>query len=219
MEQKLKEALQAYYDQELSNLPSEEELAAKQQFSPEFERKMERIKKLSRRNYVSIAHLTVRRSSVAAILVIVLLASSMSVEAIRTPIVKFLLEGYETFSRIIFPPVAPTSEDSTFEYIMPAIPDDYSVVSEIKLDGFYNVELQSVDGENIRYSKQRLDSLTMDIDTEGITTEAIVINGFDGLRYSNKDVNNLIWNDGFCVFSLSGTCDFSLLEEMSKNIS
>ena len=219
MEQKLKEALQAYYDKELSNLPSEEELAAKQQFSPEFERKMERIKKLSRRNYVSIAHLTVRRSSVAAILVIVLLASSMSVEAIRTPIVKFLLEGYETFSRIVFPQDAPLSEDDTFEYIMPTIPDGYFVVSEIKLDGSYDVELQSADGESIRYSKHRLDSLTMDIDTEGVGTETVIINGFDSLRYSNKGTNNLIWNDEEHVFSLSGSCDFSVLEEMSKNIS
>ena len=219
MEQKLKDALQAYYDQELSNLPSEEELAATQQFSPQFERKMERIKKLSRRNYISIAHLTVRRSSVAAILVIVLLASSMSVEAIRTPVVKFLLEGYETFSRIIFPEDTPLNEDGSFEYIMPTIPDGYSVVSDVKLDDSYDVELQSVDGELIRYSKQQLDSLTMDIDTEGVITEAVIINGFDGLRYSNKGSNSLVWNDGFNAFYLRGTCSFSILEEMSKNIS
>lgn len=114
-EEELKRVLDLYLKALTDDLPSGEELASCQKFSPEFEARMARLieqSKLEERRYAvagpepliqSDIDLSRRSKRVlVAAIVLAILVSLFSAVAAREPVIRFIVQVYERFSRIVF---------------------------------------------------------------------------------------------------------------------
>ncbi len=58
----------------------------------------------------------------------------------------------------------------------------------------------------------------MIIDTEETELETIAINGCEGFFYSNKGINNILWNDGYYGFIISSSIHKEEIIKIAESI-
>jgi len=161
--------------------------------------------------------------------VITVVAGTFSAVAARDQITGFLLTIYERYSVIVFhndsdahgsAAVSDTASQSESDGVtessghglpdaqtvsMPAyIPEGYQQTDKIDTDFFLQVIYADAAGEEIIYERSGSDHVTMTIDTEGTQAEEIMVGQMKGIYYSNKGIQNLIWQDEAFVYTISG---------------
>mgnify|MGYP004654521019 CR=1 FL=1 len=202
---KLRAALELYMEKQLSRLPKDGEWEP-YTFSPAFERKMDRLIRIQRLPFSAMINTVGKRVAVVFVAVCLALTTTVfGVKALREPVVRFFIEVYEEFSRIIFQ--KDDSDVSAMErieqYFTPQyLPDGFAPVSEERYDNMALYQYCDSDDRDISFM-QTLPDANMIMDTEGITTENVTVNGADAVYYRNKGYDNLIWSDGTYIFSLS----------------
>lgn len=192
-------------------------------FSPAFEQKMEQLLRSPRRFYDPLINRNYKKVLLGFVAALILLVTTVfSISALRGPVVHFFVEVYEKFSHLVFSQEA--SEEpfpATLEtYYAPAwIPEGYQLDSTNSMDSmlFRSLIYTSNDNTEILF-KQRTISSNILIDTEGMQTWPLTIQGYDGLYYTNKDMGNLIWNNELYGFSLSGPVDQMTLLRIAESV-
>jgi len=237
--------LSEYLRQSLADLPTEDELAATMTLSPEFEarmlpllakaRKMEdRMKKAeltsitfstSKKIPVRRTKFTNRKRLIAVMLVLAVLASTLSISAARERLFDFFIQIYERYSELSFikpnqttettPVTDPASKNS--EGLLPdRIPTGYVETDRLELVGLVQIVYADKAGSEVMFSRHLADGLKIGINTEGIQTENVTIHGTNGLYYSNKGIQNVIWKEGPFVYTLSGQIEKEVLISMAE---
>ena len=202
---KLRAALELYMEKQLSKLPKDGEWEP-YTFSPAFERKMDRLIRIQRLPFSAMINTVGKRVAVVFVAVCLALTTTVfGVKALREPVVRFFIEVYEEFSRIIFQ--KDDSDVSAMErieqYFTPQyLPDGFAPVSEVQYDIIAKYKYCDSDGRGISF-EQTLNNVKINVDTEGVTAENVTVNGKDAVYYRNKGYDNLIWSDGTYIFSLS----------------
>lgn len=201
----LKEALEASMRKELETIPSNSSLSDSHVFSVEFEEKMKRLMKRVNIKYININKFRIRKSILAASLIIAIAAASMSVEAIRLPIIRLTEKIYTEFSEILFHNEESIKVPETIEevYVPSYIPEGYTLLEEEDLKLMYFLFYTNEKGQEISVEQFTL-SVSMAVDTEDITTENITINGMNGIIYSKRGLTTIIVNDNRYVHLISG---------------
>lgn len=240
--QQLKIALDDYLVQCLAGLPSESELSASQFFSPAFEKRMRKLIQNSQkgnstecpsnlfdqnRHYKRLSSKTTKRLLLVAILLSISI-SVMSISAARESVFSFFVRIYDSFSTIIFnqetnnqAPITETStatDDNSRNSLPVQIPNGYEKIDQVILDGFMQIFYANPTGDELIFERQLSDTLQVKLDTEGIQFENLKINQFYGLYYSNKGVQNLIWQEGPFVFMISGKVSKDEILNMAKSL-
>ena len=209
----LRLALEAVYLRELEQMPSEPELETQVVVSREFEDRMEKL--FFGQSHRAGPH-RIRRILLAAVLA-ALLASAMSVQAIRGPVIRFFLDIQEEFSRLVFSTeeLQPTEEPGLF------IPDAPSGFEETArdVDGrSAEVEYWSEDGHFLSYSQERIEGLGMYLDTEDAQTDWESISGVDIFVVTNKGFVSMVWSDGVYVYDIATNAEVSVLRDFAEKI-
>ena len=108
------------------------------------------------------------------------------------------------------------------ELIYPEVPSDYKAYDKTLSSRTLMVEYRNTAGEIIIYSQQiGLDGMgSVSINNETDVFEEVTINGYKGYHselyaYNN---NHYIWTDGYCLYSLQGTCSNDTLLEIIESI-
>ena len=202
----LREAVVRADIRELEALPADHEIT--HEFSKRFERKMKKLVRRSKTGNQAGRVVFLRRRAVAlAAAIVILLATAMSVSAVRAAVFEFITEAYEKFTHIFFEE-SPPSQESADEYIIRRptfIPEGFELVDE-KTAG--PVLLVYEKGANyISYSKQRLEDVSVDINTEGAELEELEFEGLPAKYYSSRGVQNLLWYDDEYLYIVSSTLD------------
>lgn len=200
----LKEALQTSMEKEFDSIPWGND-AIEHSFSHEFEGKMKPLIKKSKIKYVNLNKFKIRRSIVAATLTIIIAAASMSVEAVRFPVIKLTEKIYSEFSEILFSNEDNIDVPETIEdfYVPAYIPEGYTLIDEQNLKLMYFLVYSNEKDEHIHVGQNTL-SVSMAVDTEGITTEEITIKDMNGIIYSKRGLTTVIVNDNSYVYTVSG---------------
>ena len=209
----LKLALEAVYLNELENLPRESELESKVNISPEFEHRM---RALLHNHPLTIPNRRVKRMLLVAVIA-ALMASIMSVQAIRAPITRFFLDIYEICTDIIFQ----RSEDifvEEYEFFPPELPEEYVETSREELETQLKLEYSTEEGIYLRYTQYLLDGTTLSVDTEDVGYELSQILGNDVFLYSNKGLNSIVWSDEIFGYKLNATCSIPELRSIAEII-
>ena len=209
----LKEALIAAMDRELETIPSN--LTDYHSFSINFEKKMKVLLKKANIKYININRFRIRRSIVAASLILIILTASMSVEAVRMPVIRLTEKIYTEFSEILFENEDNIEYPQKIEevYLPSYIPEGYTlteVVDDMRSMHFFfytNEEGQELSVEQMTFN------VSMAVDTEGITTEEITINDMNGIIYTKRGLTSIIVNDNRYVHFISG---YESREELIK---
>lgn len=208
----LKLALETVYLNELNCLPSELELKSKIIISPEFE---QRMKVLFHNQHSAVAGRRVRRLILVAIIA-ALMASAMSVQAIREPIVNFLLDVYEICTDIIFQ--NSVTEEREGELFIPDPPEGYVEVSRLEYTSLVEAEYKSTEENGVYYTQYYQESTIMSADTEDANIDVKEIAGYTAFLYSNKGYNSIVWSDGKFAYELTSTCSMDELWKFVEKI-
>lgn len=201
---------------ELETIPTEQDLCNKFSFSEEFIEKMDILINKFAKKYIIFAGFVIQKTVAVACVVLILFTGCMGIPAVREPVISLFVKVYKTYSRITYSQA--NSVDEEFEYILPDVSEDYTLVSEEKLTLMYNVEFMYKDGSPIWYSQMNPKGATTTINTEGVQIEYEDINGHRVLKYYNKGDYTLMWTDKKYSYSLIGTSGFSVLEDILKTI-
>jgi len=205
-DEKLREAVIKADICELEAMPSDHEI--EHEFSKRFERRMRKLVRRSRTGNPAGRVVFLRRRAVAlAAAIVILLATAMSVSAVRAAVFEFVTEVYEKFTRIFFEESTPSRESSD-EYIIrrPSfIPEGFELVDEKTAGPVLLVYEKGSD--YISYSQQRVEDVSMDINTEGAELQELEFNGHPAKYYSNQGVRNLLWYDDKYMYMVSSTLD------------
>lgn len=201
----------------IAALPADNE--AVHAFSGRFERKM---RKLIRRSRIKIPvskpvpnH---KRFVLIAAAISVLLASVMSVSAVRTKILFFVTEIYEKYTRLFFQDSQPNrAADQEFTACIPAyIPEGFKLYNS-DMNGIVLLEYEK-GGDSITYIQQRADEISMQINTEGVKLEELEFNGINAKYYSNMGIQNLIWYDERYLYMVSSTLGRDIVLKIAGSV-
>ena len=223
-------AVQESVKDEFELINNEMALSEPHVFSDEFNRKMEKLLKFSKKPYFTFINTFGKRVAVITITIFAsLLITVFSVEALRTPVVNFFVNIYETFTIITFDNTANNFESNGItyeedvlpttieEYLEPAyIPGGYSFSENIDLEGINHIYWLDENQNEIGFEQFIIENTTLGLDTEGVELEDITINGNKGWFYSNKGVNNVIWIEKGYGFQIYGVISKNELLEMTK---
>lgn len=214
----LKQAFENYNDSVMEALPTDEELESIN-FSPRFEKKMQRLINRQKKPYYSMINTAAKRVACIAIIVLVgLTATTLSVEAIREPFINFVIETYEKFTSIIFQKDLPPEKLFFTEAIPKYIPDGF--VLETQEDDEFGLMMvyKNAENEYIIYSIETADAMTIQLDTENTNCNKIEINNSDGIIYENKGEVTVVFADEQNVFTVSGDISRSDAMKIAKSI-
>lgn len=211
----LKEALKISMNKELETIPSRANLKDYHSFSDDFEKKMKSLIKKANVKYININRFRIRKSIVAASLILIIFTASMSVEAVRMPVIRLTEKIYTEFSEILF-----ENEDNIEvpqkieEVYLPAyIPEGYILTEEVdEMRSMHFFFYTNEEGQELSVEQMTF-NVTMAVDTEGITTEEITINGMSGIIYTKRGLTTIIVNDNRYVHFVSG---YESREELIK---
>lgn len=217
--QKLQDAFDLFVRQQNALLPDEETLSTIT-FSDNFKLRMQKLLRRQRQGFFVLFGTAGRR--VASIAVAVLVAASVatvSVKALRDPVIEFFTEVFEIFTVISFGDGASdTTDPNEIQHNMPTyIPEGYEVDEEYAFPDSYEIIYKNASDEEITYCQFLKDGFEIRIDTEGITTSNITIGPYNGLTYTNKGVTHIIFTDELYAYKLDGT-DFNVLLKMAESL-
>jgi hypothetical protein len=199
----LKEALIVSMERELKNIPSN---LNDYNFSVDFEKKMKHLIKRANIKYININKFRIRKSIVAASLILIVLTASMSVEAVRMPAIRLTEKIYTEFSEILFENEDNIEVPQKIEevYIPSYIPEGYTLTEVVDdMRSMHFLFYTNEEGQELSVEQLTL-NVGMAVDTEDITTEEITINGMNGIIYSKRGLTSIIVNDNRYVHFVSG---------------
>ena len=214
---KLQEAAKKSQIQEINLLEEEVAKGAPYVFSDEFNTKMDKLLRFSKKPYFNFVNTAGKRAAVIIIAFITALSiTTFSVKALREPVVSFIVSAYEKFSNIVFytepdETSIPTKIEQIYrpEYI----PNGYVEVESINLINF--IEITYSNGkDDLILTQVTIGSAQFGADTEGTKIETLIVDGMEVLFYSNKGINRIIWTDGLYSYRLSGIIDKNELIKM-----
>lgn len=213
----LREAVVRADIRELEAMPADHEI--EHEFSKRFERRMGKLIRRGKTGSPVGAIAFLRRHMVAFVAaIIILFASAMSVSAVRAAVFEFITEAYEKFTHIFFNE-SRSSSDSAGEFIVrrPSfIPEGFELVSEKTAGPVLLVYEKGSD--YISYRQQRVEDVSMDINTEGAELEELEFKGLPAKYYSNQGVQNLLWYDDEYLYMVSSTLDRDAVFRIAESV-
>ncbi len=216
---RLIKALTLYADELLLDIPSDDVLRETQTFSQKFERKMRKL--IVKASFTKQQWTREIAKRIAMILLTVAIGSSclLSVEAIRTPVLRFFADIQETFTRITFQSEVETDtwpEVLEKFYVPGFIPEGFLLDYQDDTIQFsiLNYRLGNDDFEWSQYTVYAV----INVDTEGATTEELIQNGVKYFYYENKGRKHLIWQQYGYAFMCDGTISKELLLQIAESI-
>ncbi|MGI6332888.1 MAG: DUF4367 domain-containing protein [Zhaonellaceae bacterium] len=213
----LREAVVRADIRELEAMPADHEI--EHEFSKRFERRMGKLIRRGKTGSPVGAIAFLRRHMVAFVAaIIILFASAMSVSAVRAAVFEFITEVYEKFTHIFFNE-SPPSQESADELSIrrPSfIPEGFELVNEKTTGPVLLVYEKGSD--YISYSHQRVEDVSMDINTEGAELEELEFKGLPAKYYSNQGVQNLLWYDDEYLYMVSSTLDRDAVFRIAESV-
>ncbi len=160
--------LRQVVSEEFADIPNEDEI--EYEFSKRFEKKMQRLlRRVGKKSFGK------RRLAVIIAAVIIITAMlSMSVSAIREPIVRFVIEAYDGFFDLNFE--GNLSNKIGQRYEITYIPDKFEEVRRFEGEGFRQIIYENkVTGDKMGFEQSGTKDNSISVDTEHtIITEKII---------------------------------------------
>ncbi len=197
----------------LSNIPSNSDISWIP--SAKFEKKVQKLVKYSKRDYWYLINTSFKRAAVIVIAILVLLGFSMSIKAIRDPVVRFIIETYEKYTNIFF-----GNDDTDLnvpgtieqKYTITAIPEGYTFLSMEEMSLNRKLIWRNKDNEEIIFNQGVLYNANMTIDTEDSSYEYVMVDSYNAIYLTKWNMQIIIWENGIYKFSINCSTSISYEE-------
>ena len=201
-------------------------------FSDSFLNKMDKVIEGSDKKYSTIFRRRVRRSSLAAAAVILMLCMSITVYAIVKANIPFNIGstgGQSSDGDLINPNMTVLIEGSsdtelqgTFEYKIPATPEGFQEVSRSEESLGLIITYENASGESIIYSQAFGEGGQADLEVreDGVlsVSEEIINDRNAVITHHYDDLYTIMVEDGTSVFLITGNCDYDIIYNIAVEI-
>ena len=164
---------------------------------------MDKLIKAQRKSYYFLINTAAKRVAVIFVAFLTLFTASMSVKAIREPVINFVVEVYESFTRYFFD--GDTTNNIDKVYSITNLPSGFTKVNKFENETNITVVYQNSNGNIIEFSQGISDNTTINIDTENSAYKQLYVNEIKVDVYEWDDSVCAIWNNGSYTFNLM--CD------------
>ncbi len=193
--------------------------ASEHTFSPEFERKMQKLISRREKPYYMLINTVVKR--VACIILAVIIISTMTVvnvEALRNAFRDFFVNIFEKFS--IVQSADNDNFPETIEDIYEITYDLCGFTKEVWVDTDLDRRTRyTKDGYCVRFNQAVKSFFDERINTEDAVISTITVNGHEAMYYcDNHDYDTIIWDNGDYIFILSANVGKDELIEIAKSV-
>lgn len=188
--------------------------------SEAFEKRMDKLTRYRGKAYWKYTNTIKKRAAVILVAVMILFAASMSVSAVREPVVSFFIKVYEAFTGFFVEDNtvnAPTTIEHEYQIVQ--LPVGYKISEQSKSD----INIQTIftnDADRIIFSQVVISTTDIKIDTEDTSYSVETIEGMQVYCLNKKGSQIIIWTTQEYLFSI--VCSDSLTLEdvaaMIKNI-
>lgn len=202
----LKNAFREAASYEFREIPRDDS-QIQHEFSPEFEWKIEKLIRKEKKLLWHFVNTASKRVAVIAAVFVMLLTTACSVEAIREPIVRFLIEVYESFTEYTFE--GQKSDTITKEYLMSTVPEGFTQTDYFKDDAGITTTYENEHGDMIRFSQTITNETDLSIDGEYAKTEIVDVSGREVHLYLRDGISVAFWIEDTYLLKIVCHGDFS----------
>lgn len=187
-------------------------------FSPEFEARMDNLIAKEQNSFWRITNTPRKRLAVILIAIMVLFTTACSVDAIREPIVSFIIEIAETFYDFIYD--GETTDAISYEYQLTPVPDGFEEVSVERTDASLIRKYVDSSDNKIILSQNISDGTTVAIDSEKGTVTTVTVNNIEAVIYEYDNVAQAVWASDSYVFFLIyyGDIEIDAMQDLISSV-
>lgn len=219
----LKAAIKEYVEEKL-----ESDVYCNNEFetSANFEKKISKLLKAERSIYHKATLTTVRKVICVLIAVLILLLSTLSVDAVRDYIADFFIEHFSVYDTVSLKQSEVKNYPTTLEslYELGYIPKGYSLADKSQMDNSVSYIYLDQKGNNIIFSQDTQDSYSSNIDNEHTTNYSETVDGQEYLInvFEDEDLEKptitIIWDNREYIFTLFGNLTKKEMLNMCKSL-
>lgn len=179
-------------------------------FSERYERRMERLKRNQKRPYWKLINTAGKRACAIILAVLIIFGGTMSVEAIREPVIGFIENVFEKFSELFVNNSGVENPPETIEEIftLTSLPEGYVEtscdISEKSITTYWS------DGNTILQLEQYTVGFKVTIDTEDSGYTKFIHNNME-INYACKNsITTVIWHDKNYIYTINWYLEASM---------
>lgn len=212
-----KNAFREVISAEFSHIPCDEN-SIDYTFSDRFNKKMNKLIKAQGKPYYFLINTAAKKVAVYFVIFVTLITASMSVKAIREPVVNFIVEIYESFTRYFF--YGDTTDNIKKKYEISELPKGFSRFNAMETDTDFTVIYQDSENNSIIFTQSTTKSKIFDIDNQKEPPKTENINGIEIHIYIYEKDKFVFWSDNEYFFQITayGDIDDEALIKMIKSI-
>ena len=174
--EEFKAAFREVVSSEFAHIPTDES-SIDFTFSEKFIKRMDKLIRAQRKSYYKFINTAGKRAAVIFAAIITLFTASLSVKAIREPVVRFVKRVYETFIHYSFD--GGTTDKISKEYAI-RVPENFNQTNRIQGDALIATEYTSDSGDIIEFKQMTTKySIGYFVDNEIGNIKTEVINGME----------------------------------------
>ncbi len=201
------EAFDMYYTDYCKALPSNEELSYIS-FTKQFEEKILKLIEREKKFYFYWINTVGKRVAIILLAILITFTTiTFSVKALREPTISFIVETFEKFSYIVFFDDSTINNDKHFKKAtLGYVPVGFTLDTETEESTLYQVRYYNSDKtQSFIFMQEINNGSVVQANTEDIVYENIYINDREGIYYSNKGNNTIVFSTDKYVFTITGT--------------
>ena len=182
-------------------------------FSEKYERYMARLLRAQKKPWWQYTNTVAKKVAVIALVILLTFGASMSVSAVRKPVVEFIVNVYERFVEIFFgeDDIAEASCELETIYTLGKLPEGYELVECQYRTHFVKFTWKDEEEHSIKLSQYIFDSKAT-YDYENSNYMIVNMSGLKVAIIEKQDRKMFCWNLGDFAFSMSVPRNFSLEE-------
>lgn len=210
-----KKAFREAVSSEFSQIPCDED-SIDFTFSERFNKKMRKLIKSQRKSYYFLINTAAKRVAVVFMAILTLFTASMSIKAIREPVVKFIVEVYESFTRYFCE--GDTADEIEKEYIITELPVGYSESNKFKSNNSITTIFEDKTGNKIEFVQGTSNNAEFILDSEHSNVQTVYIGNEKIELYEWDEMACAFWTKEGYVFNLIYNPDSVTISEIEKVI-
>ena len=212
--EEFKAAFREVVSSEFAHIPTDES-SIDFTFSEKFNKKMEKLIKSQRKSYYIFINTVGKRVAILFVAIITLFAASMSVKAIREPVI---IEVYESFTKYFFE--GETAEKIEKVYSITKLPVGFKQTQVVENDAGRNVTFESSEGNIIVFTQSATQNAELNIDNQKVSQAIKQVEDKEIHIYYFESDTYMFWTDqGYCFQIISyGNIETDTLIEMIESI-
>lgn len=197
--EEFKAAFREVISSEFAQIPTDED-SIDFTFSEKFIKRMDKLIRAQKKSYYKFINTVGKRVAVIFVAIITLFTASLSVKAIREPVVRFIKQVYETFIHYTFE--GDIQQNIKKEFSIKKLPDGFIQSDKIESD-FAITTIYVNDSNTIKFTQQSTNNANLFFDNENGTLTKVTISGINVDIYENENIKHAVWTDEGYFFKLT----------------